>query len=455
VIRPGLEEIDGVRCVPDLKALDGPLDLLVLAVDASQVPDMVEEVIDEQVAESVLLIPGGLGEKKGSEERSRRLKAKINASHGQPEGGPVFIGGNSLGILSHPGRYDTLFIPEAKLPKHRGRHKRNCAFISQSGAYMITRMSKLSFLDPAYALSIGNQTDVTAADLLDFIREIEEIEIMAVYMEGFADLDGLQFARSVRAAVLQGKDVVFYKAGRTPEGKSATSGHTASLAGDYMVCESCIRQAGAMVAQTFTEFEDLIRLTSCLRDKKVKGNRLGAISNAGYESVGMADNILGEDYLLEMASFEKETRDKLKKILEAGRLATLVDVKNPMDINPMATDSVYEDVIRSLLEDANVDCVVAAVVPLSPVIQTLPEGILPHESVASPSSIAQRLPRLTGQFKKPVVAVVDSGKLYDPLAETLEGAGLPIFRSADRAVWTLGKFIEGRLHGDQIRRGSD
>ena len=130
-----------------------------------------------------------------------------------------------------------------------------------------------------------------------------------------------------------------------------------------------------------------------------------------------------------------------------------MDVKNPMDINPMATDAVHEAVIRALLEDPNVDAVVAAVVPLSPVMQTLPEGILPHESVTSEASIARRLPRLAAEYTKPVVAVVDSGKLYDPLADTLEEGGLPVFRSADRAVWTLGKYIEWRLHAEQIRHG--
>ncbi|MHC4941855.1 MAG: acetate--CoA ligase family protein [Planctomycetota bacterium] len=452
VIRPGLDEIDGVKCVPDLESLESKLDLLVLAVDASQIPDIVEEVIDDDRAESVLLIPGGLGEKKGSEERSRKLKQKINDAHGEPGGGPVFIGGNSLGILSHPGKYDTLFIPEAKLPKHRGDHPRNSAFISQSGAYMITRMSKRTYLDPAYAMSIGNQTDLTAGDLLGYFKDKEEIQVIAVYMEGFSDLDGLAFSREVRNAILNGKDVLFYKAGRTPEGKSATSGHTASLAGDYMVCESCVRQAGAMVAQTFTEFEDLLRLALVLHGKKVTGNRIAAVSNAGYESVGMADNILGEDFALEMAPFEQGTCDKLQRILEKGRLQTLVDVKNPMDVTPMATDAVYEAVIRALAEDPGMDAVVAANVPLSPVMQTLPEGILPHESVTSEESVAQRVPKLAKEFEKPIVAVVDSGELYDPLAQTMEAGGLPVFRSADRAVWTLGKYIEGRLYAELIRR---
>jgi acyl-CoA synthetase (NDP forming) len=451
VIRPGLEEIDGVRCVPDLASLERKLDLLVLAVDATQIPDIVEQVIDGGRAEGVLLIPGGLGEKKGSEDRSRLLKQKINEAHAQADGGPIFVGGNSLGILSHPGRYDTLFIPEAKLPKHRGDHVRPSAFISQSGAYMITRMSKLSFLDPAYALSIGNQTDLTVGDFLSYFKDRDEIRILAVYMEGFADLDGLAFTRAVREAVLKGKDVLFYKAGRTPEGKSATSGHTASLAGDYMVCESCVRQAGAMVAQTFTEFENLFRLSLVLHDKRVTGNRIAAVSNAGYESVGMADNILGDDFALEMAPLQNRTRVRLQQVLEQHKLESLVDVKNPMDITPMATDAAYEAVIEALMEDGSVDALVAANVPLSPVMQTLPQGILPHESLASQDSVAQRIPRLAARCKKPIVAVVDSGKLYDPLAQVMEAGGVPVFRSADRAVWTLGKYIEGRLFAEQVR----
>ncbi|MCP4629289.1 MAG: CoA-binding protein, partial [bacterium] len=181
------------------------------------------------------------------------------------------LGGNSLGILSHPGKFDALFIPDAKLPKHRGDHIRTTALISQSGAYMITRMSRLYFLDPAYAISIGNQIDLTASDLLQFLNRRDEIKIVAFYMEGFLDLDGLSFAGAVKASVAMGKQVLFYKAGRTPEGMKASSGHTASIAGDYMVCEACISQAGAIVAKTFTGFEGLLRLAGCLYHKEVSG----------------------------------------------------------------------------------------------------------------------------------------------------------------------------------------
>jgi len=41
--------------------------------------------------------------------------------------------------------------------------------------------------------------------------------------------------------------------------------------------------------------------------------------------------------------------------------------------------------------------------------------------------------------------VVDSGPLYDPLAAALSGVGIPVFRSADRALRLLATWIEWRL----------
>ena len=447
IVRPGGGEIDGVKCVPSLSEAGEKLDLFVLAVSADQVPDMVAEIADGDLAETVLLIPGGLGETKGSEGKQQAIKEKINAAHLHDGGGPLFLGGNSLGILSHPGRYDTLFIPEEKLPKDHDEKERKTAFISQSGAYMITRMSKLPFMDPAYALSIGNQVDLTAGDLMRFFKNDPSIDILAVYIEGFQDLDGLAFAGAVREAVLAGKDVIFYKAGRTPEGKSATSGHTASLAGNYTVCESCVAQAGAMVARTFTEFEELYKLAAGLHDKTMGGTRIGAVSNAGYESVGMADNILGNDYRLTLESFTPETSERLAEILKESRLDTLVDVKNPMDINPMATDATYEAIMEAVIKDANIDMLVLCLVPLTGALKTL------EDTLADDSSIARRVPRLVQKFDKPVVAVVDSGRLFDPLENMLQESGVVTFRSSDRAVWTLGRYARARLFAEELRRG--
>ncbi|OGR19139.1 MAG: CoA-binding protein [Desulfobacterales bacterium GWB2_56_26] len=444
LIHPTAKEIDGIPTLSELSALPQKLDLLILAVDGAQVPNMIDNILQNNLADSVLLIAGGLGEQEGQQHLILEIQQKIVAARRHSEEAPIFLGANSLGILSHPGRYDAMFIPDSKLPKNRGDHRRTLGLVSQSGAYMITRMSKLNFLDPAYAVSIGNQLDLTAGDFLHYLNGVDELQTLAFYMEGFADLDGLSFARAIREAIPRGKEVIFYKAGRTPEGKNALSGHTASIAGDYMVCESCIGQAGAMVAETFNVFEGLLRLACALHKKSILGNRLAAISNAGYEAVGIADNLLGEDYRLEIADLSNETHTRLQTILAGAGLTTLAAVHNPLDITPMASEDVYVEVIETLLVDKGIDAVIVAIVPLTPILHTLAEELAPNHFHRE-KSIVERIARLSDVSPKPLVVVVDSGSLYDYLADAFQTHGLPVFRSADIAVSVLGKYIQNSL----------
>ena len=445
VIRPGTKEIDGISCVATIGDLPQKVDLFVVAVGAAQVPQVLEELIDNDAANAVILIPGGLGEKKGSEEIAEAMAAKIRGAHAYDDGGPVFIGGNSLGVISHPGRYDTMFIPETKLAKSRGDHPRSACFISQSGAYIIANLSRMPWFDPAYALSIGNQIDLTAADLLQHIKNDPQIDVFAVYMEGFKPGDGLVFAQAVRDTVALGKDVVFYKAGRTTAGRSATAGHTASVAGDYAVCEAAITEAGAFVAADFNEFSDLLRLSIGLRGKSLSGRGLAAMSNAGFESVGMADSIECDRATLRLVRYEEATRAKLQTILDGARLDGLVDVKNPFDVTPMANDETFAALVDEILGSQNVDVMVTGIVPLTPAMQTLAPGEGHRGSVDDAASIARLLPAVAANHETPLVAVVDSGRLFDPMAEVLESGGLPVFRSADRAVRVLCKWVDIKL----------
>jgi acyl-CoA synthetase (NDP forming) len=436
VIKPGEKEIDGVACVESVAALPAKVDTLVVAVAGSQVPAIAEEVLASGKAESAIIIPGGLGETAEGKATEERVRAKIaEARRTRPDGGPIFLGGNCLGLMSRPGRYDTMFIPGDKLAKRWERPGRRVAIISQSGAYVITRMSNLETLDPNYAISMGNQTDLTLSDMVRFLDENTDILVFGIYVEGFRDLDGLEMARAVARAVSRGKDVIFYKAGRTEAGRAATAGHTASIAGDYNVCEAAMTTAGALVADTFKEFEYLVHLAAHLHGRVFTGRRLGAVSNAGYEVVGMADATIGPSHRVEFGRLRDQDLADLRTILTRYRLEGLVNLQNPLDLTPMAPDAAHEEAIRLMLECPQIDAVVASFVPLTPAMKTTPEEI------ADANSLAHRLPKLFRETGKPLVVVIDSGSLYDPLANTIREGGVPVFRSADTAVRTLGRYI--------------
>ncbi len=435
VVKAQADPIDGVRCVPGIADLPDTVDLLIMAAAPKDAPGFVEEVIAGGKTRSVILIPGGMGETEGTESVPGELARIIASSRQQGEGGPVFLGGNCLGVRSRPGRYDTFFIPRKKLDPMADAPPGRCAIVAQSGGFIITRLSNWERLNPAFSISIGNQVDLTASDLLCWLARRDDVDAIGIYVEGFKDLDGLRFARMVRAAADAGKTVVFYKAGRTPAGRSASAGHTASIAGDYDVCQAAVEQAGAIVTETFKEFEQVMELATRMHDKHVGGRRLGVISNAGFETVGMADAVRGPRYEVEMAALSESTLAKLRRELRRCGLEALVNARNPLDLTPMAADEAYERCVRLMLDDPNVDAVIAAVVPMTPEMKTTPDEIL------DAGSIARRLPALFREARKPLAVVVDCGPPYDALARGIRAAGVPVFPSSDQAVRSLGRYL--------------
>ena len=453
IIRPGEKEIDGVKCAESLKALDGKLDLLIVAVSADAVYGLVDEIIESDAVESVMLIPGSLGETKKSREPAAALALRINAAHTKDGGGPIFLGANCLGVVSHPGSYDSWFIPLERLPKPQKKPERNSVMLSQSGAFMITRLSQNQWLDPRYMLALGNQTDLTHGDMLNFFCERPEIETIGIYVEGFKDRDGLDFAKAVRKAVVNGKEVVVYKSGRTAPGVGGVMGHTASIAGGPTLFDSVVRHAGAIVAEDFSAFDDLFYVAGALHRKKIGGKRLGAISGAGFEAVGMADSIESDNFSMEMGALEADTVKRVEAILAAKKLDALVEVRNPIDINPGADDEAHLQITEAFIQDANIDAVVVGLDPTAPSVRALEESKLrPGYDIKDPKSTVHLMPPIVDRNDKPIVGIVDGGTLYDAMAAGLMDQGVCVFRNSARGTRALVRYVEARLYADALRK---
>ena len=116
-----------------------------------------------------------------------------------------------------------------------------------------------------------------------------------------------------------------------------------------------------------------------------------------------------------------------------------MDVRNPLDLTPMADDEVHEDALRAFLADPGVDLVLCSTIPLTAATATLPDEI------ASDGSLPNRLARVLPDTDKPIVVSIDSGTLYDPMAQAIEERGVPVFRSADDALRAMGRYVEQKL----------
>jgi acyl-CoA synthetase (NDP forming) len=117
----------------------------------------------------------------------------------------------------------------------------------------------------------------------------------------------------------------------------------------------------------------------------------------------------------------------------------VVDINNPLDLTPMTGDAGYVQTVDALLEEPDIDTVLVGCIPFANTLRTLPEEDLRAEQGLVPGLI-----RLHAAHTKPWIAVVDAGPLYDPMARALLAAGIPTFRTADRALRLFNLYGESR-----------
>lgn len=447
VIKPGTDEIDGCRAVADLTALDDPVDLLVVAVPAAAVPAVVEQAIATGAVRSMVLIPGGLGERPGTEAAAERIRTALAAK----PGGVVITGPNSMGIRSIPGGFDATFIPPERMtprsitPPLWGSDRGEAeavggepvasvhaplAVIAQSGAFTLSRLDRIPWLHPDYVVTVGNQLDLTIGDYLEYFAADPAVAIAACYVEGFHPGDGDRILRAATAMRSRGGLVIWYRGGRTAAGSSAAATHTAAIATDDIVARALAGAAGILEAGSLDDFDDLLRIAVALHGRSLGEGRLTVVSNAGFECVAAADS-LGD---LAFAGFSPTTRTRITAILGGAGLDGVVGIQNPLDLTPMADDAAFADTVAAVLDDPGVDVVVVGCVPFTGALHTLPE------QVGWPGSLPDRLAALAGH-PTPWLAVVDGGRQYDPMADHLEAAGIAVVREMDRAVRLVGQYL--------------
>jgi acyl-CoA synthetase (NDP forming) len=433
-VHPKAREIDGCRAFAGLGELPEATDMAVVAVAADKGADrVVLELVESRRARSVMLIAGGFGETEAGRATEARLKEAIERAHREPDGGVLVNGGNCLGIISVPGGYNAFFLPPYKLPFHDAPGQ-NVACISQSGAYLVTQISNLDrAVRPRYAISFGNQIDVTVTDYLEHLASDPEVRVFAVYLEGFRAGDGARFLETACRITDSGRTLLLYKAGRSPEGGAAAASHTAAAVGDYEVCRELVRAAGALDCQTLNMFEDYLVTFSFLAERPAAGKRVAVLSNAGFECAAAADKLYG----LELARFAPATTERVRELLPAG----LIDVHNPVDATPMTPTDRYAGIVEALLDDPGVDALLVAGIPATPHLEDLARGEGHAEDITRESSLPSRLIRLFRATRKPMVFSIDSGALYEPCVEMMMRAGLPCFRKVDRATRALAAFV--------------
>lgn len=347
--------------------------------------------------------------------------------------GVRIVGPNCMGVFHSPDKQgegvDTLFIDAERMPIKWGRQS-NTALFSQSGAMCITCLDNLHNYGLFRAIvSFGNRADVGTPELMAYFREQKNVDVIAIYMEGLSSGEGRQFFDLARSS---DKPVIVFKSGRTEAGAKAAASHTAALSGSYEVFKAACSQAGVVLIEEIDDFYNAIRAFSLLWKKRVKGNRVAGVVNAGFDSTAGADNLK----FLEPAKYTEPTIEKLTTLNTHG----LVNVPAPfLDVTPMTDDALFEQFLIALMEDENVDCVFTAIVPHI-------ENLMTTDDICDkPEAIASRIINVFNKYDKPMAVSVNAGQQFNKFVRIIEEAGVPVFKDIRSATRELERFVRYRM----------
>ena len=224
---------------------------------------------------------------------------------------------------------------------------------SQSGALGLALLDYAARLNLGIStfVSVGNTTDVSSNDLVQYWAEDPRTDVILLYLESFGSPG--DFARIARR-VARRKPIVAVKAGRSRAGARAASSHTGALAESDAVVDALFRQAGVIRTGTL---EELFDVASLLAHQPVpRGKRVAIVTNAGGPGILAADACEAQG--LELPALGAETVAALRAFLPAA-----ASVANPVDMLAAAPADHYERALRLVLADPNVDSVLTIFIP--------------------------------------------------------------------------------------------
>ena len=414
-VNPNAEEIMGLKVYPDLKSIEGDIDLVVISVPASKTLDIVRDCVAKRV-KGVTLIAGGFSE---TGEGGRRLQDEISSL--LKENGIRAIGPNALSPINTRNNFIIGFGPTEKLP--RGW----LSFVFQSGLYQ----PRLNWLLSDFNLylskliDLGNKIDVNEVDALEYLAQDPETKVIAIHMESIAG-DARKFMQLLKDTTRE-KPVIVLKTGRTAAGAKAASSHTgAIIKSSDAIVDAALKQSGAIRAQGLDEFFDLAKIFEYL--PPLQKNRVAVATFPGGEGVIVAD--LCHFNGLTLAELSPETHSKLRSVFPTWDIPV-----NPFDMGVSAqfynVVDVYGVLLDALADDPNVDCLA---------IQT--GGLF----LAASEQLVKMFSDVVKKGKPVVIWTIDPVQGRE-MTQQLESKRIPVYPSAERAIKALSALY--RYHSRQ------
>ncbi|MCP4377530.1 MAG: CoA-binding protein [bacterium] len=367
----------------------------------------------EKGVKSIIMISAGFREV-GPEGVKREAKVKEVCDHY----GMKLIGPNCLGVINT----DPTSMLNASFAREMPAQGR-IAFLSQSGALCTAVLDYALGKGIGFSkfVSFGNKAGVTDIDLMRYLHKDPKTDVILLYLEELRDGRGLAEAAREITRGPGAKPILLIKSGRTPQGADAAASHTGSLAGEDVICDAVLKEAGIIRVDTIDElFNSAIMMTY---QPPPRGRKLGIVTNAGGPGVMATDAAVNMG--LEIPRFGEETTKKLKTALPAA-----ANIKNPVDVIGDARADRYSAAIEAVLDDDNVD---EALVILTP------------QSMTDIEAIAQCVVEGHEHTDKPLACSFMGGRDVQAGIDILQAARIPHYILPE---WACGALLDSNTFNE-------
>ena len=408
LVNRGGGEILGQQAHRSAAELPEAPELVVVAVPAAAFEEAVADSLAAG-ARAIVAISAGLGESGESGlARERAVVERVRAA------GAVLLGPNCLGVFDAA---TGLHLSWSEFPAG------SIGLITQSGnlALEVALLAADMGLGFSRVVSLGNQADLDARDLLEDFARHEPTKLIALYVEDFRD--GRAFARAARAA---DKPVVLLAAGDSETSARAARTHTGALVSDIAAVDAACRAAGIVRVATPKELVDAAQ--ALLAGRTLSGRRVAVIGDGGGHGIVAADTLARSG--LELPMLSSGLADRLARELPATATTT-----NPVDFAGGGEQDVacFARVNRLLLESGEVDAVL-----LTGYFGGYSEE--EHEAGALELETALGMAHASSETGRPLLA--HTMYPHGAVAGALRERGVPVYREIEAAVQALAWMAE-------------
>jgi len=355
----------GLPVVPSLRDLPEPADLAFILTPVQAVEGVLDDMGAAGIPNAVVLASGyrEVGEAGRALEDALLDRAIAN--------GVTILGPNCLGFVNAHRRSApyALALPPPLIAGPVG-----VALQSGALASVVLAFAKAHAIGMSLLTSMGNETMMKTADVLDYLVEDEATRVICLFLEEIGD--PARFARAAEKADRAGKPIVALKVGSSPAGQQAALAHTGSVAGDDAVVDAVLRQLNVI---RVTSLEELLTTGAILGYSRwPRGRRMGVLTLSGGSCDIIADAASTQGVAI--PDFSAQTQTAI-----AALLPPFASPHNPLDVTgfgTLANLSGKKDPLQAVdhaldiaVQDPNLDFVLFSGV-------VLPEARPPDEEAA-------------------------------------------------------------------------